>query len=927
MSELHDDDGGALGERWLARMSSLEARLDRIDQALAAAAAPDTGAVASALESLTNQLNLFTATLAAEIRRSGQDAAAASRAELEATSRQIADLAARTAPLGDLGTRVDMAIAGIAAVRDELAATGAGLDQTGRFDALAEATARVEARVAQTLATVGQTVADAVAADRSATSAAINERMASVDAVRNDLVGLRETVVQRLAGVDTGERLEALRDHIEQLGRYVAGLAERLPTGVAPALEDVSAQLIEVRHTLNRTSAATVLDALRDDLAQLRADLRPEGATDPEGLRALLEPLVARLDGLHGAIDGVTATVAAVSARPDAAATLGAPLQALREDVGALAGSLASLGTLAELPTTVQRLHADIEGLATIPAALDGLGGAVEGAAVLQRRSSAVVEALQAELQSLRAEVGAAAAGTQHVGHSVEETATRLLDATRAELLERDTAGAARFDGVLGRLAAIDSALAALGERPGLDVALDPVLDRMAASNDAVAALHAGLESIAGVLGALRAEVGASRTELAESTAGTVARLDALVPLAGTVQHLDATITEQASRLEGASVLLDGVERIEQDLASMAATIGAVAAASARLASGADVDRVLSSIRDELAAASPLTHAQLAEALAGFGASITAGPAPASVADLDAAAQSLQAMLAAQPPAPAAHEVAAAVVASLPASAPAPAPVDVDALVAAIAAAVPPPLTPEHLAAGLARLHADLAGQSDPAAVAEAVRASLPTPLTSDQLQVALADLQASLPAPATAADLEQLASRVTGAVSAAVASAPAVTPEHLQALEASTSASLRAAVAETSGDLRAELRALQGAVADLAARRATGDVSDPLPAIEAVATAVDEARQELQLIADRQAEVAARGGAVPAPDDDTAAQLDALGRLVHHAVRSLHLIEAATVGVSPRSERARAEAAAALRDLDAARQRRAPVT
>lgn len=59
---------------------------------------------------------------------------------------------------------------------------------------------------------------------------------------------------------------------------------------------------------------------------------------------------------------------------------------------------------------------------------------------------------------------------------------------------------------------------------------------------------------------------------------------------------------------------------------------------------------------------------------------------------------------------------------------------------------------------------------------------------------------------------------------------------------------------------------------------------------------------------------------AAVALDPAVAEQLDAIGRLVHHAVRSLHAVEAATVGVGPRAERDREAAAAALDDLRAAR-------
>jgi hypothetical protein len=1284
MSDLHDDGGGALGahldrlrevteelhavlagqrsdgttgEKWLARISSLETRLsmvestvraeaervqaaarnvdalagtlrgalegaesvaaagrglegrlDRIDHALAEATpdvvalAAEVGrqveavvqgptqemtralaehldrssererAVAGALDSLTGQLNQFTATLAAEVRRSGQEAVSASRTELEGTGRQIAELTARTAGLSDLAPRIDFAIAGIAAVRDDLAATAAGLDQSARLDALTEATARVDARVAQTSAIVGQGVRDALAEDRAATVGPVVERLGAIDGIRNDLVGLRESLFQRLAAVDVSasleplvarveelaarpatpdvvphldvvreaileltdhiaarpatpdptphleelraavaalseladrppppapvvdltpalERLELLRAHVEQLGASTASVAERMPADPAPALDDVAAQLVEVRHTLNRTSAATALDSLREDLDALRLAVAETTTSSAATTNQAVAALGGRLDGLLGTVEDLGARLDAVSARPDASATLGVPLQELRAEVGAIAESLAPV---ADVPAAVRRLHDELEGLAAVPAAIDGLSGAVEGAAVVQRRSAGAVEALQAELQALRAEVGAAAAGSQHVGHRVDEVATQLTEAARTGAEAQEQAAQAIGEDLARRLDALDRSLADLAARPGAEAALDPVLDRLATSNDAITTLLNGVETVGALLAAVRAEVAASRTEVAEAAAGTQLRLAALDEVGGAVARVDARLGEQAGRPDRVHEVVVGIERIEEDLSALADAVGAVVAGQSQVATGADLERVaealqaaseraassadleglldgvVTELRAVLASAPPLTQAQLTEALAAFGATLTEGPAPIAASDLRDAVEAFRASVDARPPAPSADAVAAAVQAALPpappgldpdevaaavlaalpapptidagqlavavaAAVPTPPHLDPDEVAAAVRAAIPAPVTLEQLASGLARLKADLAdGGPDPLAVSDAVLAALPAVVTGDQLRTALADLQASMPPSVTASDLELLASRVTGAVSAATAGARAIGPDELElvatriteavgaaaarsvgpddldrladrivaavaaatadipsigpddlqlfasritgavgaasassagvgpddldllgervigavreaaagvrtigpddleAVRVDTTDAVRQAVAASTAELRAELGALQGAVAEVAALRPEPVAlpPDPRPAIDAVATAVEEARRELQAIAARQEAAAATSTdaaepaapAVAGPDPSTVAQLDALGRLVHHAVRSLHLIEAATVGVSPKTERARAAATAALRDLESAR-------
>jgi hypothetical protein len=65
-------------------------------------------------------------------------------------------------------------------------------------------------------------------------------------------------------------------------------------------------------------------------------------------------------------------------------------------------------------------------------------------------------------------------------------------------------------------------------------------------------------------------------------------------------------------------------------------------------------------------------------------------------------------------------------------------------------------------------------------------------------------------------------------------------------------------------------------------------------------------------------------GPDMTAAASELVAQLDAVGRVLQDAIASLHRIEDGTVGSSPRRERSRQAAMAAVGDLRAARRRRA---
>ena len=131
--------------------------------------------------------------------------------------------------------------------------------------------------------------------------------------------------------------------------------------------------------------------------------------------------------------------------------------------------------------------------------------------------------------------------------------------------------------------------------------------------------------------------------------------------------------------------------------------------------------------------------------------------------------------------------------------------------------------------------------------------------------------------------------------------------------LDRSTAApSALAAVAATVEAARAELREL--------AARPVGVTPDDLRRAE---TALSEA------LGDVRSEVRDVGALRPEPHaaiaaTELAAQLDAVGRVLQDAIASLHRIEDGTVGSSPRRQRSRQAAMAAVGDLRAARRARA---
>lgn len=427
----------------------LDDRIGRLDAALAAG--PDRERkVASALDSLTGQLNQFTTTLAGEIRRAGTESADASRDRLDDAVRAITDAATVVNEAADVTPRIDLAIAGVTELRQELAAVASRIDPAARLEELGEATARIDARLGQTTAAVAQQVRDL--------------------------------------------------------------LADRLATGdPTPALE-----------------------AMRADLRNAVRAIGEDRSADDE--------VTAAIAALAGDLAGLSNRVEALRARAEANAT--------------------DLAGFAEVPTTLAKLAADLEPLATLPASLDGLGGAVEGAVTLHRRSAEAVETLQQSIDAARAEVAGATAATQHVTEQLDDAATAATEANKAAL---ETVLAQQRDIEATRLAAVERQegirVAEQDRRlKDLAVAVEAAIARLHETTDAHAAgqderlalLAVGIETTTVALAELAARpeppAPLTREQLDEAlTALTTELTDG--PALPTVDDLNAAVTRIEAKL------------------------------------------------------------------------------------------------------------------------------------------------------------------------------------------------------------------------------------------------------------------------------------------------------------------------------------------------------------------------------------------
>jgi len=345
-------------------------------------------AIASALDGLTGQLNQFTATLAAEVRRAGDATVAQAVAELGTAARAL---------------------------------------EAASVDAVAEAVARVDARVAQLATTVGPTLRELAAARTTddaveelrrlrvsveslagsdvggdALAHVVSELHELRDAVEGlaatgaepvDLPAALERALQALDALDTLAMRPDPAPTIARLVEVVEGAAGRPGGGVtraeldaalaelqgalldapAPASpDDVSAvgeQLAGIRATLERLAAAPPAPdttALAGDLAAIRSALERLAATPPAGdarpvaeLQAALADRLGALDAIRAGVDQLVAWPAATGEEVDRLAARIGDLEAVASRLGAAAGDPApSAAASADLDAVRRQLDA-----------------------------------------------------------------------------------------------------------------------------------------------------------------------------------------------------------------------------------------------------------------------------------------------------------------------------------------------------------------------------------------------------------------------------------------------------------------------------------------------------------------------------------------------------------------------------------------
>ena len=109
---------------------------------------------------------------------------------------------------------------------------------------------------------------------------------------------------------------------------------------------------------------------------------------------------------------------------------------------------------------------------------------------------------------------------------------------------------------------------------------------------------------------------------------------------------------------------------------------------------------------------------------------------------------------------------------------------------------------------------------------------------------------------------------------------------------------------------------AVRADLAELAARPAVITTDELRRTADALTDALGDVREDVRTLG--------AGPDMTAAAGELVAQLDAVGRVLQDAIASLHRIEDGTVGSSPRRERSRQAAMAAVGDLRAARRRRA---
>ncbi len=266
-------------------------------------------------------------TLAGEIRRTGEETSKSSRTQLDAAVQAVTDAAATVTGTTEVTPRVDLAIAAIGEVRQELAAVS--------HPARPHRPARRPGRVGRP------------------------HRRPAGPVGRRRRPQVREAIAEREAADD-----------------------------LTPALD------------------------------AMRADLR-------HAVRALTTEQPGALDRLPAAVDAITQDLAGLTARLD-------EVRARTEVSGRDLGSAWPTS-----PPPSPSWPTDLAALATLPASIDGLGGAVEGAVAVHRRSAAAVETCNSRSTPPRADIGAAAGATQHLEQRLDAATAAMAAANQETLTDR----------------------------------------------------------------------------------------------------------------------------------------------------------------------------------------------------------------------------------------------------------------------------------------------------------------------------------------------------------------------------------------------------------------------------------------------------------------------------------------------------------
>ncbi|MFN8224293.1 MAG: hypothetical protein U0R50_13725 [Gaiellales bacterium] len=484
-----------------------------------------------------------------------------------------------------------------------VAATG-GTATTSTPD---EALRELDATFGRKLEELAQQFDEALTADIALVRDAVEELKSSGGG--NGLAAMSD---ERIATLE--RRLEsavdALGSRIEAVGANGAATA---------AIDDLRAAVASLEHRTTSTPTRDDLDALRVAFAAVSDDVRrlgevPSGVTHDElqhHLERIASELGKRIDSLGAAtaategLDQVRAQLAALGEHVAAIPAAGfAEVEAVATRLDELAGAInfaqQSTGELRE------RLDDETASRATLSERLDQLSGRLKLVDGLQSRVEGAETAVRADLDAVHARLEAFSETPARLDATIGELDSRLsqLAGTVASLATDERLSA--VEGAVAELTELRSAVAALAERePG-----------SSAPADAVAAVTARLDELAGRVDAL---VSADRFVELERAFEALRSTDS-----GQFDALRASLKELAGDLRELSLRPAGVpaEELEHQLALVRGRIEDVAALhSSPLRGPDDVTRAQ---LDDAIAAEREARAELARRLAELGTPATA---------------------------------------------------------------------------------------------------------------------------------------------------------------------------------------------------------------------------------------------------------------------------------------------------------------